>query len=101
MALHQLSQSELGQLVGVKQSTMSSWVNGVAAPSPDTVFALEAAIKVPPGSLSRHLGYVPLDAAKTALTVKAAVHADTALGTVERAMILAAHAAAAIRARRH
>jgi len=43
----------------VSQGTISTWLSGNARPQPEGVFAVELALDLPPGSLSRHLGYVP------------------------------------------
>lgn len=55
-----LSQAALGAMVKSNQSTVSSWERGESEPPPDFVFAIETACKVPPGSLSRLLGYMPI-----------------------------------------
>lgn len=48
---------------GVAQSTISTWTTGGgASASPVTVFAVERALGVPPGHLSRHLGFMPVEA---------------------------------------
>lgn len=57
-----LSQTELAAKTGLAQATISEWKTGEAAPrTPDITFALERALKVPPGHLSQHLGYVPAE----------------------------------------
>lgn len=61
-----ISQDALAKRLGFRaQSVASKWedTEGDQArkvPDPDDVFALEAALELPPGSLSRHLGYLPL-----------------------------------------
>lgn len=64
-ALHDsgISQSELSTRSGVAQPTLSQWKNGHITPeTPDTVFAVERALGTAPGFLSRHLGYLPIEA---------------------------------------
>jgi transcriptional regulator with XRE-family HTH domain len=56
-----VSQTGMGRLLGrTSQSTVSGWELGVAEPSPLVVFAIEKALKLDPGFLSRHLGYAPV-----------------------------------------
>lgn len=77
MRLQRLTQSELGEMLGdIGQSSISAWTTGNALP-PDveTVFALERALRLPPGHLSKHLGFLP---AKLAM-VPNAVRADDRL----------------------
>ena len=47
---------------GVSPQLVSDWKRGRRRPSADQVFALERALGAEPGSLSRHLGFVPVDA---------------------------------------
>lgn len=55
-----LSQSKLGELLGVGQSAVSSWELGEAEPPVETVYFIEEVLKVRPGVLSKHLGWLPL-----------------------------------------
>lgn len=55
------SQSVVAGELGVSTSTMSSWKLGQPPALPAMVFALEGALDLPPGHLSRHLGYLPVD----------------------------------------
>lgn len=55
-----LNQSELGRAAGAAPAMLSAWLSGrTANPEPQKVFAVERALGLRPGSLSRHLGYVP------------------------------------------
>lgn len=56
------SQELLAQKIGVSQSAVGSWENGMFSPDPSTVFGLEALLGLRPGVLSQHLGYIPLGA---------------------------------------
>lgn len=55
--------SSLADTLGVSVRTIRSWARDERRTDPEQVFALEAALGLPPGELSRHLGYVPLGAA--------------------------------------
>jgi transcriptional regulator with XRE-family HTH domain len=46
--------------LGVSERAVRSWARGERSTSPEVVFALEQRLGVPPGALSRHLGYRPL-----------------------------------------
>jgi transcriptional regulator with XRE-family HTH domain len=58
-ALTGLSQVQVARDAGVAASTVSTWLGGGGA-RPEQVFAVERALNLPPGHLSRHLGYVPV-----------------------------------------
>lgn len=59
---------------------------GERIPKPQGVFALEEALKLRPGELSRHLGFVPVDAAGS---VVEAIEADPDLSSEARRHLLA------------
>lgn len=55
-----LSQTALGRaLGGVGQSAISQWERGDIQPRPEYVYAVETALGLGPGTLSRILGYLP------------------------------------------
>lgn len=58
-----LSQAELGSLIGVTGSAIGNWERGEDEPNRDNVYALERALGLDSGELSRLLGYAPADAA--------------------------------------
>ncbi len=60
MSVRGMTHRRLGEELGVTQSAISAWKSGAAEPSPRTVFAIERALELPPGHLSRTLGYVPI-----------------------------------------
>lgn len=60
------------------QTVVSNWCVGKAEPSPMTVFAIEEALGLRGGSLSRHLGYLPLTA-KDQRSPEDAIRADPTL----------------------
>lgn len=63
-----MTQKELSDRLDgrVAQSTISEWTTGKSEPANPTVtFELEGVLKLKPGSLSGHLGYIPVSAAGT------------------------------------
>lgn len=50
----------LAGALGVGERTVRSWARAERSTSPDVVFALEHRLAVAPGTLSRHLGYLPV-----------------------------------------
>ena len=54
-------QAHLGGHVGVSPSLVSQWENNHAVPDANEVFRMEEVLGLTPGTLSTHLGYVPLD----------------------------------------
>lgn len=95
------SQVDLGRaLGGVTQGAISAWRSGLAEPSPATVFAAERALKVPPGDLSRHLGYLPLGPIPELGTVTA-IERDPALSpAAKRSLVDLYHVLCVTEARR-
>jgi transcriptional regulator with XRE-family HTH domain len=83
-----LTQGELvARLGGGTSSKVSEWEHGISEPRPHTVFAIEKALEVYPGSLARHLGYVPLEGA--GCTLDAIVSADSTLPDAYRKALVA------------
>ncbi len=62
LAVRDLTQRALADALGVKQPTVSAWLSGESEPASAVVFELERVLELPPGHLSRHLGYLPPDA---------------------------------------
>lgn len=56
------TQKALSDAVGVSQNTISSWEAGELPTQPDVVFRMERELGLPPGWLSRLLGYLPVPA---------------------------------------
>lgn len=56
-----LSQAQLGALAGVTGAQIGHYERGADKPTPERCFAIEGFLDVPPGVLSRHLGYAPVD----------------------------------------
>lgn len=63
----QMSQREFADSMGWTSHTrLQPWLRLRAEPKPSEIFAIEKVLRVPSGTLSRHLGYLPLDARPTA-----------------------------------
>jgi len=80
----------IARLTGRKRmdtTNVTRWVNGEYAPDPVVVFAIEEGLGLAPGTLSRTLGYLPVDAAAD-LSVPAAVEADPRLTVLGRRVVL-------------
>lgn len=71
-------------------STVSTWISRNRPPEPATVFEVERWLGLPPGRLSRALGYLPAEAAP-AVTVLEAIDADPKLTEMGRAVLRAAY----------
>lgn len=74
------------------QAHVADWLRGRRSPNPEQVFALERALDVEPGALSRLLGYLPVEAVAT-VTVEDAVKADPGLTKLHREAVLALYRA--------
>lgn len=87
------SQRGFASHYGTTQTTINRWCSG-DVPDPHTVFDLEQTLDLEPGSLSRHLGFVPDGPGrrKRPDTV-AAITADPALDDRARAVMLAVYRA--------
>lgn len=62
LAVRGMTQRELGDVLELKQPTISAWLKGESEPASAVVFATERALELPPGHLSILLGYLPPDA---------------------------------------
>lgn len=71
----------LASQLGVTPSTLTTWLDKSYS-KPENVFAIERCLMVPPGALSRHLGFLPVDAVP-AVDIFDALALDTDL-TVEQ-----------------
>ncbi len=84
------TQRTLADALGMSQSAVSHWKAGTSEPLPRTVFAVEETLGLPPGELSRHLGYLPAGDVPAA-TVEAAIAGDARLSPQHRRVLLATH----------
>lgn len=80
----------VGRHVGLTDDAVAKWIRGESEPPPLTVFAVEEFLGVPPGDLSRHLGFLPV-AAK--VSVLSAIDADERLTDRDRKVLRAAYRA--------
>lgn len=71
-------------------SAVTMWVNGDTEPTRPKVWAIEKALNARPGSLSRLLGYLPLDA-KPVASVPAAIESDARLDAEGRRVLMAVY----------
>ena len=96
-----MKQEDLARLLGTTQSSVSGWINGKYEPAAGTVFTVEQALGIEPGSLSRPLGYLPVEPAARPVSVESAItqspylddDAKAALSTLYR--VLASRSASA------
>lgn len=91
MSVRDLTQSGLGKLIGgVSQPSISAWLSGESKPEADVVFEIERVLELPPGHLSRHLGYLPIEAVKAPpATFEAVVMSDPLLDDPAKRGLLA------------
>lgn len=74
-----MKQEDLARALGTTQSSVSGWINGKYEPAAGTVFSIERSLGLDPGSLSRALGYLPVEPTARPVTVEAAIAQSTAL----------------------
>jgi transcriptional regulator with XRE-family HTH domain len=91
MTARGMTQQQLADAVGVKQNTVSRWVNGDATPEPATVFEVESALKAEPGALSQHLGYIPVGVDRVPCTIIEAIHNAVELQDYHRSALLSVY----------
>lgn len=95
LAVRNMTQLDLATALGTTQSTISSWKNVRAVPDADTVFAVEGVldtvIPMMPGSLSRHLGYLPLTAADAIPSAEDAIAQSDDLDADGRKLVLSVY----------
>lgn len=87
--------SEVARLVDrpqpYAQTAVSGWIVGANGVEPDVAFAMERALGLRPGDLSRHLGYLPVAARPEPVGVEAAIAADPRLSATLKRALLAAY----------
>jgi len=82
---------QVAAVVDLTADAVRKWLEGRSEPAPLTVFAVERLLEVPPGDISRHLGYVP---AESPSSVIEAIEADPALSVEAREIVTAAYRSA-------
>lgn len=68
-----MKQEDLARSLGTTQSSVSGWINGKYEPAAATVFTIERSLGLEPGSLSRPLGYLPVEPEARPVSVEAAI----------------------------
>ena len=68
-----MKQEDLARSLGTTQSSVSGWINGKYEPAAATVFTIERSLGMESGSLSRPLGYLPVEPAARPVSVEAAI----------------------------
>lgn len=86
-----MNQKHLAAAVGVKQNTVSRWVNGSLTPEHFRVFEIERTLNVPPGALSVHLGYLPVPADRVPCTIVDAIREAPELQDFHREALLSVY----------
>ena len=84
-----MKQDDLAGQLGTTQSSVSGWINGRYEPSAATVFTMEVSLGLDPGSLSRPLGYLPVEPVSHPVSVEVAIAQSTRLGEDEKAAMSA------------
>lgn len=79
-----------GEQGAISQPYLNDILKGRREPKPELAFAMEEVLGLPPGALSRTLGFVP-DRALPALDVPSAISADPLLDDRGRRSLLAAY----------
>ncbi len=86
-----LSQHDLGQMVGVEQSAVTQWETGKTTPARERVFAIEYALGLKQGTLAQFLGFGPALGTPVIfrqVTVPDAIMADDRLTERQRQLLL-------------
>lgn len=68
-----MKQEDLARMLGTTQSSVSGWINGKYEPAAATVFAVERCLGTEPGTLSRPLGYLPVEPVARTVSVEAVI----------------------------
>ena len=82
-----LRQDDLAAALGTTQSSVSGWINGRYEPAAAIVFAIERALDLEPGHLSRPLGYLPVDHGTRPVSVEVAIVEDDLLDDDQKAVL--------------
>lgn len=89
MELRGFNQPMLAELLGTSQSVISQYCHGKFNAMPGSVFAIEEALKLPPGLLSHHFGYYPPAAINATPDVESAILGDPGFSDNDRKALLA------------
>lgn len=82
-----MTQRELAAVLGTAQAVVSRWENGLLATMPTRaqIGALEKAVRLRPGALTVHLGYVPLAVLQDS---EAAINADPRFTSEQKRLLI-------------
>ena len=83
-----MRQQDLAEAVDCTQASVSAWVNGQAEPVRKTVYAIEKALDLSPGALSRSLGYVPVETLGEDATVEEVVTRSDLIGNMSKKTLI-------------
>jgi hypothetical protein len=75
------------------QTTVLKWLSHPERQPPARMFAIERALALPPGYLTRDLGYLPAGVVAAPPTVEQAIAHDATLTAYTRTLLLAAYEA--------
>ena len=84
-----MRQDDLARKLGTTQSSVSGWINGKYEPAAATVFTIERTLGLDPGTLSRPLGYLPVEPVSRTVTVEGAIAQNTLLDEEQKAVLSA------------
>jgi transcriptional regulator with XRE-family HTH domain len=84
-----MKQDDLAGKLGTTQSSVSGWINGKYEPAAATVFTIERSLGMDPGTLSRPLGYLPVEPVSRTVTVEGAIAQNTLLDEEQKAALAA------------
>ena len=83
----EMKQEDLARLLGTTQSSISGWINGKYEPAAATVFTIERSLGMDPGTLSRPLGYLPVEPASRSVSVEGAIAQSALLDDEQKAAL--------------
>lgn len=84
-----MKQDDLAGKLGTTQSSVSGWINGKYEPAAATVFTIERSLGMDPGTLSRPLGYLPVEPVSRTVSVEGAIAQNTLLDEEQKAALSA------------
>ena len=84
-----MKQEDLARKLGTTQSSVSGWINGKYEPAAATVFSIERSLTMEPGTLSRPLGYLPVEPASRSVSVEGAIAQNTLLDEEQKTALSA------------
>jgi transcriptional regulator with XRE-family HTH domain len=88
LVARRIPRAELARRIGYTRASVSDWVAGRSVPAPATLFAIERALEIGPGRLSRLFGFVPIEAVdRPRPTVLEAIAEDPALDNLGRRLL--------------